>query len=159
MGAHEIKLNVNGVAHRLLVEPEETLAVVLRERLGLTGTKIGCDAGACGSCAVLVNGRLKNSCLTLCCLLDGKRVTTIEGLAADDGLNPVQKAFVESGAIQCGFCTPGMIMASVALLNDCQNPTDQQIREAISGNICRCTGYTKIIDAIKQVAAVAGARP
>ncbi|MBI4532323.1 MAG: (2Fe-2S)-binding protein [Candidatus Melainabacteria bacterium] len=153
-GAHQIALKVNGIAHTCKVESSETLAHLLRERLHLTGTKIGCDAGTCGSCTVLVNGQLRNACITLAALLDGAEVTTIEGLSDGDELHGVQQSFVDNGAIQCGFCTPGMVMASIALLKQNSTPTDAEIREAISGNICRCTGYTKIIKAIKQASSV-----
>ncbi|MFQ5571991.1 MAG: (2Fe-2S)-binding protein [Rhodothermales bacterium] len=143
---------MNGVQHPVEVAPFESLAHLLRERLRLTGTKLGCQTGACGSCTVLVDGRLKNACITLAALTDGCEITTIEGLAQGEELHPVQEAFVACGAIQCGYCTPGMVLASVALLNENPAPTDAEIREAISGNICRCTGYTKIIEAVKQAA-------
>ena len=147
---HQVELTVNGTSHRVVVDSGETLATVLRERLKLTGTKIGCDSGACGACAVLINGRLRNSCVTFAQLLHGANVCTIEGVSNGNVLHPVQKALVENGAIQCGFCSPGIVMAAVSLLNENPNPTDKEIREAISGNICRCTGYTKILKAIKE---------
>lgn len=149
----KVGITVNGESHALEVSPNETLVHVLRERLRLTGTKIGCDAGTCGSCSVLVDGRLKNACLTLAVFVDGRDVTTIEGLAVGEVLHPVQEAFVQSGAVQCGFCTPGMVMASVAFLNENPAPTDPEIREALAGNLCRCTGYTKIFEAIRRASA------
>jgi carbon-monoxide dehydrogenase small subunit len=152
MGMHDLTLTVNGVTKALTIESRESLSAVLRERLGLTGTKVGCGSGACGSCAVLIDGKLTNSCLQLAALLNGKSVLTIEGLEKAEDLSPVQQAFVDSGAIQCGFCTPGMIMASVALLSEKEDPSESEIKEAISGNICRCTGYTKIIKAIRRAA-------
>ncbi len=145
-----ISISVNGAKHSLEVESSESLAHVLRERLRLTGTKLGCQSGACGSCAVLVDGRLKNACITLAALIDGCDITTIEGLANGETLHPIQEAFVNGGAIQCGYCTPGMVIASMALLEENPSPTEEEIREAISGNICRCTGYTKILEAVKQ---------
>ncbi len=151
-GVHRISLEVNGVAHELQVGSTETLAELLRQRLSLTGTKIGCDGGTCGACAVLVDGVLRNSCLTLAALVDGAKITTIEGLADGEKLHPLQQSFVENGAIQCGFCTPGMVLSAVALLAESPAASESEIREAISGNICRCTGYVKIIKAIKQVA-------
>ena len=150
----DISITVNGAAFALEVAPNETLAHVLRERLRLTGTKLGCESGACGSCTVLVDGRSRNACITLAILLDGFSITTIEGLADGDVLHPVQEAFVESGAIQCGFCTPGMVLASVALLNENPEPTDREIREALAGNLCRCTGYTKILAAVRRASDV-----
>jgi aerobic carbon-monoxide dehydrogenase small subunit len=147
-----IAITVNGEAHRLGVSPNESLAHVLRERLRLTGTKVGCESGVCGSCAVLIDGRLGNACITLAALVDGSAVTTIEGLADGDTLHPVQEAFVESGAVQCGFCTPGMVMASVALLNRNPSPSEVEIREALAGNLCRCTGYTSILTAVGRAA-------
>lgn len=150
----EIDFTVNGEAHALEVYPNETLVHVLRQRLRLTGTKVGCEAGTCGSCSVLVDGLLKNACLTMAVLVDGRDVTTIEGLADGKMLHPVQEAFVQSGAIQCGFCTPGMVMASVALLNENPEPSDREIREALVGNLCRCTGYVKIIEGVRRASNV-----
>lgn len=150
-GRHPISLEVNGQTHLLEVDGTETLALLLRERLQLTGTKIGCDSGACGACAVLVDGVLRNSCLVLAATCAGAKVITIEGLAGETELHPLQKSFVEHGAIQCGFCTPGMVMASLALLTENPQASESEIKEAISGNICRCTGYTKILKAIKNV--------
>jgi aerobic carbon-monoxide dehydrogenase small subunit len=141
---------VNGQVHALQIAPAETLANVLRSRLHLTGTKLGCESGTCGSCSVLVDGILKNACLTLAVFVDGREVTTIEGLADGDSLHPVQEAFVQSGAIQCGFCTPGMVMATVALLDKNPRPSESEIREGLAGNLCRCTGYQKIFDAVRK---------
>ncbi len=143
---------INGANHSLDVAPNESLAHVLRERLRLTGTKLGCGSGTCGSCAVHIDGKLKNACITLAALVDGCRVTTIEGLADGTTLHPVQKAFVAHGAVQCGYCTPGMVMAAVALLDEIPDPTERQIRLALAGNLCRCTGYVKIISAIRRAA-------
>ena len=158
-----ISLTINGARHSLAVDPNETLANVLRGRLELTGTKLGCESGACGSCSVLVDGRLRNSCLALAALLDGSEVLTVEGLApgdctSRDSLHPVQRAFVDNNAIQCGYCTPGMVLAAVALLRDNPAPSDEAIREALSGNLCRCTGYTKIFAAVKQASSTGSAQ-
>jgi len=152
MKKHAIQLNVNGTDYDLLVAPNRTLTQTLREDLGLTGTKHGCGVGDCGSCTVLINGAPVNSCLVLAIQADGSKITTIEGLAEGNLLHPLQTSFIEKGAIQCGFCTPGMIMSSKALLdhNDC--PTSQEIREALSGNLCRCTGYQKIVEAVSDAA-------
>jgi len=149
---HSIELVVNGKRHRLMVEPEELLVDVLRERLGLTGTKKGCGTGDCGACTVLMNGRAVNSCLVLAVAADGAEITTIEGLAADGELHPLQQAFVEHGAVQCGYCTPGMIMAAKALLDENPHPSEEDIRSALAGNICRCTGYARILAAVKAAA-------
>jgi carbon-monoxide dehydrogenase small subunit len=145
-------LTVNGVAHDLLIEPNRTLLDVLRVELDLTGAKHGCGVGECGSCTVLVDGRPVNSCLILAVSCVGKRITTVEGLAADGELTALQKSFIEHGAIQCGFCTPGMILTSTALLAANPSPTETEVREAISGNLCRCTGYQKIVEAVLAVA-------
>jgi carbon-monoxide dehydrogenase small subunit len=143
-----IRLTVNDREHELAVEPNQTLLQLLREDLGLTGAKHGCGLGECGACTVLLDGRPVNSCLVLAAQAEGSRVVTIEGLAVGDRLHPVQKAFVEKGAIQCGFCSPGMILSSKALLDQNPSPTEEEIRTAISGNLCRCTGYQKIVEAI-----------
>jgi len=147
-----IKITVNGRSHELLVEPHETLAHVLRERLGLTGTKIGCEQGSCGACTVLKDGTPVLSCLTPVLACEGASILTIEGVAAQGQLHPLQEKFVEKGAIQCGFCTPGMVMTALAFLQENPNPTVDEIKEAISGNLCRCTGYKKIIEAIAEAA-------
>jgi len=143
----------------LEVEPHESLNQILRERLGLTGTKKGCDTGGCGSCTVLVDGRAVYSCMTYAVQLGGKNVVTIEGLQDQGRLAPLQQAFVEKGGLQCGFCTPGFIMSAYALLLANPNPTDSQIRDALIGNICRCTGYVKILDSVKAAASSKKSRP
>lgn len=145
-----INVTVNDVAHELAVEPRRTLLELLREDLGLTGTKKGCGIGDCGACTVLVDGVATFSCLTLAMQVDGCAIETVEGLAANGQLNRLQEAFVERGAIQCGFCTPGMLMMATELLNENKNPDEQDIRRAISGNLCRCTGYQKIVEAIQS---------
>ncbi len=143
---------VNGDIHKLEVEPELSLLEMLRERLGLTGTNCGCNQGDCGACTVIMDGRAVNSCLVLAAECDGAYVLTIEGLARRGKLHPVQEAFIEEGAVQCGFCTPGMIMRTVAFLAYNPNPTKEQARTAIEGNICRCTGYERIVEAILTAA-------
>jgi len=148
----EISLTVNGELYGLAVEPNRTLLQVLREDLGLTGTKEGCGKGDCGSCTVLVDGKATNSCLTLAMQVKGKSITTIEGLATADGLHPLQQAFIQYGAIQCGFCTPGMILSAKALLDENPHPTEEEVKRSLAGNLCRCTGYTKIIEAVMVVA-------
>jgi carbon-monoxide dehydrogenase small subunit len=147
-----VTMTVNGAVREIQTEPNKTLLYVLREDLGLTGTKDGCREGECGACTVLLDGELINSCLVLCGQADRREVLTIEGLAQNTKLHPVQTAFVEAGAVQCGFCTPGAILAAVALLSRTKNPTDQQVREALVGNLCRCTGYTKMLDAVRLAA-------
>ena len=149
MSKVEIRLSVNGKPHEIKVEPYWTLLYAIRDVMGLTGTKEGCGNGECGACTVIMDGKTVNSCLVLAAEADGKRIITIEGLAADDKLHPVQEAFVEHGGLQCGFCTPGMIMSAKALLDENPNPTEEEIRRGIAGNFCRCTGYTKIIESIK----------
>jgi carbon-monoxide dehydrogenase small subunit len=146
-----ITFTVNGQEYDLVIPVNLTLTQVLRENLRLTGTKQGCAVGDCGSCTVLLNGLPVNSCLVLAVEADGQEITTIEGLAQDEQLHPIQQAFVEHGGIQCGFCTPGMILSSKALLDKNPTPTEHEIREAISGNLCRCTGYQKIVEAIASV--------
>ncbi len=143
-----IELNVNGVSHRLEVEPWRTLRDVLREDLGLTGTKRGCDDASCGTCTVLFDGKAVQSCVLLAPEAQGKPITTIEGLAQDGQLHPLQRAFIARGAIQCGFCTPGMILTAKELLDTSPQPTEKEVREALTGVLCRCTGYAKIIDAV-----------
>lgn len=149
---HLVQLTVNGQTHDLIVRPERTLLDVLRDDLGLTGAKRGCDLGACGACAVLLDGRPVNACLTLAVEASGREIVTIEGLAAAGQLHPVQEAFVEHGAVQCGFCTPGMVLAATALLDERPEAAEAEILEALSGNICRCTGYVKILDAVRDAA-------
>ena len=148
----EIELTVNGQTYRLIVPPHRTLLEVIREELGLTGTKEGCGLGECGACTVLMDGQAVNSCLVLAAEADGSRITTIEGLADGDRLHPFQQAFVDHGGLQCGFCTPGMILAAKALLDKNPHPGEEEIKQGISGNLCRCTGYTKIIESIKAAA-------
>jgi len=148
-----IALVVNGDRHEVAVEPWRSLAEVLREDLGLTGTKIGCNHGDCGACTVILDGRTVCSCLTLAVEAEGLDITTIEGVApSGQTLHPIQQAFVDRGAVQCGFCTPGMILNAKQLLDETPRPSDEEIRRGLSGNLCRCTGYTKIIDAIRHVA-------
>ncbi len=146
-----IKLTVNDREYEKAVEPNMTLTDFIRYELGLTGTKKGCETGDCGACTVILGGVPVNSCLVLAVQANGRKVETIEGLDSEDGLHPVQDAFVEKGAIQCGFCSPGMILSAKNLLDENPSPDDSEIRGAISGNLCRCTGYQKIIDAIKSV--------
>jgi len=147
-----LKLNVNSEEKEILTEVNKTLLEVLREDLGLTGTKRGCDLGTCGACTVLIEGKPYLSCLTLAVDVQGKKILTIEGLAKEGELHPLQKAFVEKGAIQCGFCTPGMILTSKAFLDENPRPSEGEVKKAISGNLCRCTGYVKIVEAILTVA-------
>jgi len=146
-----LKLYVNGDETEVFTEVHKTLLEVLREDLGLTGTKRGCDLGACGACTVLISGKPYLSCLTLAADVQGRQIVTIEGLSQGRELHPLQKAFVEKGAIQCGFCTPGMVLTGKAFLDEHSHPTEAEVRRAISGNLCRCTGYTKIIEAIQSV--------
>ncbi len=145
-----LRLTVNDREYELLVPFNKTLLDVLRDDLGLTGSKRGCDSGECGACTVLLEGTPILACLTLAFEVEGGTIQTIEGLAKDGELHPIQKAFVENGAIQCGFCTPGMILSALALLENNPTPTTDEIKKGISGNLCRCTGYNRIIEAIKQ---------
>jgi len=147
-----IRLLVNGDQHDVAVWPNETLVEVLRDRLELTGTKMGCGEGACGTCTVLLEGRPVRSCLTLAVEVQGKEIVTIEGLAEGGDLHPVQEAFVQHGAIQCGFCSPAMILTGKALLDENPHPTEDEVRRALSGVVCRCTGYTKIVEAVLAAA-------
>jgi len=147
-----IQLTVNGEEYETIVAPNQTLLEVLRDKLYFTGTKEGCGEGACGTCTVLLDGKPVRSCLTLAVEVQGREITTIEGLASMGELHPVQRAFVEYGAIQCGFCAPGMILTTKALLDENPNPTEQEARRAISGNVCRCTGYAKIVEAMLKAA-------
>lgn len=148
MEKQHVRLRVNGEDRDVVSTPNQTLLEVLRDNLELTGTKEGCGEGACGTCTVLLDGRPVRSCLTLALEAQGKEITTIEGLAADGDLHPVQQAFIEHGAIQCGFCTPAMILTTKALLDESASPTEQEARRAISGVVCRCTGYSKIVEAM-----------
>ncbi len=147
-----IQLRVNGEQHDVVVSPNETLVEVLRDELELTGTKMGCGEGACGTCTVLLDGKPVRSCLTLAIEVQDKEIVTIEGLAEGGELHPVQEAFVEYGAIQCGFCSPAMILTGKALLEENPHPTEEEVRRAISGLVCRCTGYAKIVEAILAAA-------
>jgi carbon-monoxide dehydrogenase small subunit len=147
-----IQLTINGETVEAAVEPNRTLLQLLRDDLGLTGTKHGCGLGDCGACTVILDGMPVNSCLVLAVQAQGREVLTIEGLAENGKLHPIQQAFVDKGAIQCGFCSPGMILAAKALLDENPQPTELEIRTAISGNLCRCTGYQKIVEAIQEAA-------
>lgn len=153
-----VTLTVNGATHQVAVRPYEVLLDVLRETLSLTGTRRGCDMGTCGCCTVLIDGRPALSCLTLALEAGGKKITTVEALAGGDGLHPLQEAWVETGASQCGFCTPGFLMTALAFVEEKGQPTEAEIREAISGNICRCTGYVSIIEAVARAAATVARR-
>lgn len=147
-----VSITINGIEYQENVSPDLTLLKFLREHLGLTGTKEGCGNGHCGACTVIMDGKAVNSCLVLAVQANGSHVVTIEGLGTPDELHPLQKAFIEEGAVQCGFCTSGMIMSAKALLNEKSNPEEEEIREALSGNLCRCTGYVKIVQAVKRAA-------
>lgn len=147
-----IELDVNGDTHELLIEPRMTLLEVLRDQLELTGTKYNCQIGNCGACTVLVDGQAVLSCMTIAITLKGKKIVTIEGLADGKALHPIQQAFVDHGAIQCGFCTSGMILSAKSLLDKKPNPTKEEVEVALEGNLCRCTGYIKIVDAILAAA-------
>ncbi|MCC6749025.1 MAG: (2Fe-2S)-binding protein [Deltaproteobacteria bacterium] len=160
-----VSFTVNGVRHELRVEPTETLYDVLRERLRLTGTKGACLEGECGSCTVLLDGAPVTSCLVLAPQVDGRAVVTVEGLATDDRLHPVQDSFIAAGAVQCGYCTPGLLVSAAALLERNPDPSADEIRRALEGNLCRCTGYVKIVEAVQKAgehgrreAAAAGGR-
>ncbi|MDP2728554.1 MAG: (2Fe-2S)-binding protein [Dehalococcoidia bacterium] len=147
-----IELKVNGTVYPLEVEPRQTLLDVLREEIGLTGTRRGCDTSYCGCCTVLLDGMAVHSCCVLAVAAQGREITTVEGLAQDGKLHPMQQAFVDYGAIQCGFCTPGMILSAKALLDKNPHPTEEEVRLGLSGNLCRCTGYQKIVEAVLAVA-------
>lgn len=146
----KIKLEVNHKKHEVEVRDSELLIEMLRDRLGFTGTKFSCLEGECGACTVLLNGKNILSCLTLAADCDGAKITTIEGLSSGDHLHPIQESFIEKGAIQCGFCTPGMVLAAKSLLDKNPHPNDEEIARGLDGNLCRCTGYVKIIDAVKD---------
>jgi carbon-monoxide dehydrogenase small subunit len=148
----DIELTVNGRPHRLSVEPRHSLLRVLREDLGLTGVKNGCEDGDCGACVVLLAGEPVDSCLLLAVEADGSEVTTIEGLSRDGELSPIQRAFVQAGAVQCGYCTPGMILATTALLERDPDPDEDEVKAALVGHLCRCTGYVKILEAVRLAA-------
>lgn len=145
----EITLRVNHEAHRVTVEPDELLVDVLRDRLGLTGAKKGCASGDCGACTVVLAGRPVTSCLVLAVAADGKPIETVEGLMPEDELHPLQRAFLDSGAVQCGYCTPGMLMMAKALLDENPHPVPEEIRAGLAGNLCRCTGYSTIVAAVQ----------
>ena len=145
-----IHVIVNGAAYDILAKPWSTLLDVLRDDLGLIGTKEGCGVGECGACTVLMDGSPVNACLVLAQEAEGRSITTIEGLASGNELHPIQQAFIEIGGMQCGFCTPGMILSTKALLDQNQNPSEEEIRKALEGNFCRCTGYTKTIESVKE---------
>jgi carbon-monoxide dehydrogenase small subunit len=147
-----LTLNVNGIAYPLELEPETTLLYAVREGVGLTGAKEGCDDSECGACMMLLDGKPVNSCSYLALQADGREVTTVEGLAGDDELSPLQRAFLEHGGVQCGFCTPGMLVSATALLAAEPRPTEDEVRIALSGNLCRCTGYDGIVKAVLEVA-------
>ena len=148
----KIVLNINVEDYEVEVEPSRLLVDAIREDIGLTGTKKGCEIGVCGSCTVLLDGKVISSCLMLAVHAVGKKIMTIEGLSENGELHPLQQAFIDHGAFQCGFCTSGMILASKALLNENSHPTEEEIRQGLNGNLCRCSGYVKIVDAVQAVA-------
>jgi carbon-monoxide dehydrogenase small subunit len=151
----QIAVTVNGTRHEAQVEPRQLLVYFLREQLGLTGTNVGCDTTSCGACTVLIDGESVKSCTVLAVQADGAEITTIEGLASNGELHHVQRAFHENHALQCGYCTPGFVMATVSLLKELDDPTEQEIRHALEGNLCRCTGYHNIVKAVQQAVAEA----
>lgn len=151
---HIISFTLNGEHTEAMVQDNVTLLDFIRDTLNLTGTKKGCEEGECGACTVMINGKPVNSCLVLAREIQGKELLTIEGLSKDGKLNPIQQAFIDKWALQCGYCTPGMIMSAKALLDSNPNPTEHEIRDAIAGNLCRCTGYAKIVDAIQAAAPI-----
>jgi carbon-monoxide dehydrogenase small subunit len=151
-----IELNIKGDVHEMLVATHHTLLEVLRDQLGLMGTKRGCDLGACGACTVLIDGEAYLSCLMLAVDAIGKQVVTIEGLSEGGNLHPLQSAFVDQGALQCGFCTPGMILTAKAILDEEKHPTEEVIKQKMAGNLCRCTGYKKVVEAVMRVAEESG---
>jgi len=156
MAKHTITLIINGQSEELQVSSNQTLLHVLRDQLAMTGTKNGCEAGECGACTILVDVEPVNSCLTLAVELDGREITTIEGLSSNGKLTPLQQAFADLNAVQCGYCTPGMLMAATALLRRNPKPTQEDIQKAMVGNLCRCTGYQRIIDAIMEASRLGG---
>ena len=151
-----IVLNVNGEMHEVAINPWQTLVEVLRNDLRLTGTKRACGLGTCGACTVIMDGKAILSCLTLAIECEGRSITTIEGIEGPDGLHPIQKSFIENGAVQCGFCTPGVIMTAKALLDENPKPTDDEIKEALSGTFCRCTGHIKTVEAVRKAVQTRG---
>lgn len=152
MAKLDVKLTVNGKEHKLKVGSQERLLDTIREQLKLTGTKEGCSVGECGACTVIVDDQAVNSCMVLTAQVDGSEIITVEGLESKSGLHPLQKAFIEKQAVQCGFCTPGMLMSALALLNTNPEPSKEEIKTALEGNLCRCTGYQQIIDAVEMAA-------
>ena len=146
-----VGLEVNGDHYKVLIKPNKTLLEVLNEDIGLTGTRYGCGTGECGSCTVLIDGEPQLACLTLTVSAEGKKIQTVEGISKGAGLHPVQRSFVEHGAIQCGFCTPGFVVKAVALLGENPNPSEEEIRDYLRGNLCRCTGYAKIVKAVSSL--------
>jgi carbon-monoxide dehydrogenase small subunit len=154
MSKHHVTATINGETVEFLCETQQTLLDALRDDIGLTGSKEGCASGDCGACSVIVDGKLVCSCLVLACEADGKTITTIEGIAQGEQLHPIQQKFLEHAALQCGFCTPGLIVASKALLDENPNPTEEEARYWLAGNLCRCTGYDKVIRAVMDAAAV-----
>ena len=151
-GEVKVTATINGEPRTFLCEPHQSLLEVLRDVVGLTGVKEGCNDGNCGTCSVLLDGRLVKSCLVLAVEVEGHEITTVEGLASWDGLHPLQRAFIEQDGLQCGFCTPGMLIAAKALLDRIPNPTEEEIRTWLAGNLCRCTGYDKIVRAVRTAA-------
>ena len=147
-----IRVTINGRLYEEDVEPRQLLVHFLRENIGLTGTHVGCVVGECGACSILLDGKVVKSCLHLAVQADGREITTVEGLAKDGELNPVQEAFVKNYAFQCGYCTPGMVITSHALLQNNPDPSEEEIRKALAGNLCMCTGYVQIVDAVKEAA-------
>jgi carbon-monoxide dehydrogenase small subunit len=147
-----IELNVNGNVYEAVISPQDLLIDVLRQKLDLTGTKKGCGQGDCGTCTVLIDGRRALACLTLAIACEGRRILTIEGMEQNGVLHPIQQAFIDKGAVQCGYCTPGMVLSAKALLDENPSPSEHEIRLGISGNLCRCTGYVKIVDAVRDAA-------
>lgn len=152
MAFHKINVRVNGVMEEVVVPSNMTLMRMLRESLALTGTKNGCSAGECGACTVLINGEPVNSCMMLAVECDGAEITTVEGLAHDNQLDPIQEAMIQEGGVQCGFCTPGILISARALLDRNPDPSEDEIREALVGNLCRCTGYVRIVESVKAAA-------
>lgn len=150
--AHQIKLQINGKEHALEVESREILSDVIRDNCRLTGTHIGCDTSSCGACTILINGKSVKSCTMLAVQAEGDQITTVEGLATNGTLHPIQEGFKEKHGLQCGFCTPGMMMTAADILSNNKNPSEEEIREGLEGNFCRCTGYHNIVEAIKYAA-------
>ena len=154
MAFHKINVTINNGLEQVIVPSNMTLLQMLRESVALTGTKNGCSAGECGACTVLMNGEPVNSCMVLAVECDGANIVTVEGLAGDKQLDPIQEAIIEAGGVQCGFCTPGILISSRAFLDRNPHPTDEEIREALVGNLCRCTGYVRIVEAVKKAARI-----